>query len=76
MNELFYFKILELVKSFNRKQLMLLVYELKLYSCAVFLKNKFKDERSVPQLIELIIEEYGLKHKISRFLTRSFLYTS
>ena len=75
MNNLFYFKVLDSVKEYNTKQLRVILYELKLYSCALFLKNKFNDKRSVLQLIELIIEVYGLKHKTSRFLTRGILYS-
>ncbi len=70
----YYFKTLELIEDAKYKATYCILYEFKLYSLALYLKNKFNDKRSVPQLIDLLVEVYDLKHKTSRFLTRSFLY--
>ncbi len=69
----YYFKVLGLVEDAKYKATSCILYEYKLYNLAVFLKTKFKDKRSVRQLVDLIISEYDLTHKTPSFLTRNFL---
>lgn len=52
-----YYYILDNIENIPLESVLL---ELELYADAVFLKHKFKDKRTVPQLVNVIKEEYQI----------------
>lgn len=55
-----YYKIIFNINKLSNKELYQSLNILRLYSIAMFLKNKFKDRRSINDLYQLLIKEYNL----------------
>lgn len=55
-----YYKIIFNINKLSNKELYQSLNILRLYSIAMFLKNKFKDKRSINDLYQLLIKEYNL----------------
>lgn len=49
-----------ILNNIDNIQLTPILLELELYSDALFLKHKFNDKRTIPQLVKVIKEEYKI----------------
>jgi len=56
-----YYSIINSISKISNKDLNTSLLNLKLYYLASTLKIKFQDKRSVKELYQLIIKEYGIK---------------
>jgi len=56
-----YYSIINSISKISNKDLNRSLLNLKLYYLASTLKIKFQDKRSVKELYQLIIKEYGIK---------------